>query len=416
MASSGESSRAIAGGRWVPTATSEVEWLKSEGPLNYTISMLADLASKEEDKLQSAIRCANILCIYFPVFEEVFLTQMREMGISFNEILIPSQQFEMFLLEPQVILDPLQIVIIVCTFIILMFKNVSAVNYDKFLNKRIAALRGCIGCPAKGASDTLKVMSFDVAKVYKDRVGENAVIRREVIVYLMDFSPSTSCFMDQGLLYTLKIISWSDMTVIPLMVDGMLKPDSPVLRQPEVAEEVNNLAEAIRELLKHKHPQFFRITAPVTKQNLVKRKRFPIIAAVAQKILADVHGTLNQFVSTSGMENTTVDRLYELHKQYLRTRPLEINQAALDFLKKLVTNFEEPLSESSDPPDDEWPLNQAEREFLTEFEESEGPLPWSTNEPSAFQIAVIRFLTRFEQSEEPLPGSTDRPNDTDQGL
>lgn len=106
--------------------------------------------------------------------------------------------------------------------------------------------------------------------------------------------------------------------------------------------EVSNLYEALL-INKSKHPNYFRYLAPEEQVSKIDRARFPTLAAVAQKIKAELMGdkSVLQIVSKVRVRDDLVADLFEMHKRAMGTHTPAFILRMLDEMFAAPTSYDD---------------------------------------------------------------------------
>jgi hypothetical protein len=313
------------------------EWLVPDSPAfaDHTETVLCGLVVQEEDLQQASVSALNILCVAYPGLDPAMGPLLERMGIRQEKIKIPSEAAANAIPTPEFIFNPRHLGVIHAMLFILMFKNVTNVNYDNFMSRRITALRAIVGL-AETDSTGLRLMSIEKAQNFKAIIGNNPLIKKEIVEKVLPYTALNADADAAAMMYAVRISAWADMTVITFIVDEILRPNSPILRHPKLMGEVFNLRDALTAISKCQFPQFFKTVASPPEKGLVERSKFPVLSSVAWEIRKAEFPSLTQFVGqTSASNSSLVAELLVIHRNFvannLASRSTRVVELLTDF-------------------------------------------------------------------------------------
>ncbi|KAK1395421.1 hypothetical protein POM88_014477 [Heracleum sosnowskyi] len=213
--------------------------------------------------------------------------------------------------------------------LLLLFKNCNQANYNSYANARLSALRAVNGAPP----DVMITNPFSLKKAQAVRaiLGAIHALKKLVIELIINRIHGTETCRPI-FPYLATILEYNEMSAFRLSYETLVITESPILKDSRVSGEVSNLFEAVGLINKSKHPKYFRYLAPKEQVSKIDRARFPTLAAVAQKIKAELMGdeSVLQIVSTKGVRDDLVADLFKIHKRAMGTHTPPILRRILD--------------------------------------------------------------------------------------
>ncbi|WOG83167.1 hypothetical protein DCAR_0102341 [Daucus carota subsp. sativus] len=174
---------------------------------------------------------------------------------------------------------------------LLLFKNCTQQNYSSFAHFAGVAPDEEIPNPS----------SFKKAQAVREVLGSIPELKRLVIEFIINWSKSGRTSFNCMMAHLASLLEYNEMSAFRFCYETLILSESPVLKDPRVSDEVSNLYEALGLVNRSEYPKYFRYLAPKEQSSKIDRARFPTLAAVAQKIKAEVMGNRSvlQMVSFS---------------------------------------------------------------------------------------------------------------------
>lgn len=214
---------------------------------------------------------------------------------------------------------------------LLLFKNITDVSYNVFFGNRTRGLQSAAGL-ATAESQVAIPATIEAAKIIRTRLGSFVPLKQHIVRTVINNESKVGPF-GNTCRYLAKILSYNEMGAIEFITKALLDTRSPVLFDPRVSTEVNNLAEATMAIGSADFPQYFRILYPVEAERVLERAKFPTLLAVAQACYSKMYPTARNFVSTRGDNAAPIQDLVTLHENYMNGPERRgASQAVIDFL------------------------------------------------------------------------------------
>ncbi|AES64885.1 hypothetical protein MtrunA17_Chr2g0293691 [Medicago truncatula] len=202
-----------------------------------------------------------------------------------------------------------------CCIIVLFKEFTTEESYNIFMTNSIRELR----VRAKCDPDATFGVPFDYNKATAIRtmIGGCSLLCKEAIKFLFKYMNCESSAIGPICHYLGNLLAWVDMRHLVLMNNFLIMPKSPVLEDPRVSREVENLEAAITKVMQHPYPQFFMCMVSNVERYKVEPSLFPTLLAVAQELeRADYNNNVANFksISTTDANPAIVQSLVTLHQ------------------------------------------------------------------------------------------------------
>ncbi|KAL1832339.1 hypothetical protein ACET3Z_001990 [Daucus carota] len=232
---------------------------------------------------------------------------------------------------------------------LLLFKNFTQQNYSSFAHARLKALRSFAGVAPD--EEIPNPFSFKKAQAVREVLGSVPELKKLVIEFIINGSKSGRTSFNCMMAHLASLLEYNEMSAFRFCYETLVLSESPVLKDSRVSNEASNLYEALGLVNRSEYPKYFRYLAPKEQSSKIDRARFPTLAAVAQKIKAEVmeNRSVLQMVSFSskGVREDLVADLFAMHKR-------SIGKHTPAFVQRMVDElFAFPKMPASDEDEDE---------------------------------------------------------------
>ncbi|KAI7743405.1 hypothetical protein M8C21_014032, partial [Ambrosia artemisiifolia] len=188
-----------------------------------------------------------------------------------------------------------------------------ALSYARSMQSRANALKsmaGVWGDLVPGGGDIL--LSISTAKNIRSIVGGNDTFRAELLKIILGNRDGIDR-LNVVCAHLADIISWTEMTPMKFMFESLCLPNSPVLRDSRVKNEVINLCDAHKRINETPYPQYYRILHPTQARVILPRSRFATLAEVARRYLSEENSRVRQYAASSNSQNDTLAKRIAVH-------------------------------------------------------------------------------------------------------
>ncbi|KAK1379407.1 hypothetical protein POM88_026151 [Heracleum sosnowskyi] len=250
-------------------------------------------------------------------------------GFNIETIRVPSQAEEFGInLDEIETLDTSSYFALFGFTILLLFKTPTTANFQHFLVARQNALNAAAG--VQPDKEVPNPYSLEKAQAVRSILGSSIYVKRRVIRMLLDMQNGDKN-LNNVCRYVASVLEYNEMSAIMFSYETLVQTNSPVLTDPRLYHEVLNLDEALQLMFQSKHPQYFRYLEDQEKVSMIERKRFPILAAVGEKLKADLKGykSSKNVVGANSNKDNMVAELVATHKRAMaRNKSVKIDASA----------------------------------------------------------------------------------------
>ncbi|KAM7260420.1 hypothetical protein ACFE04_016161 [Oxalis oulophora] len=241
---------------------------------------------------------SSLMVLVHPDFDGVFHTVLMELGIEPYDVKIPSQAKDNLIKLPvgdENKLDWLQVYVIFGCCILMLFKN--NMNDMKF---HISSMKETLGVDA-GVSVEFP-FEFGQVEIIRTMLGGSLALKNAVINFLTN-KKLIGQPMRKICDYLCNVLAWSGMDIFTSVLDTLVLPESPVTQDNRLNHEMKNFLTALIAVKGCKQPEFFALFALPSQLAIIQRNKFPILAAVAQR----VNHNSNEDTQNSNLVNSLVE-------------------------------------------------------------------------------------------------------------
>lgn len=292
---------------------------------NLAFRVAYKMAKQSKNNKELCAHVGSMMCAVSEGLRSYVETALKRLGIWPRVVSLPSGAEKLNINVDEVTkMDwPTILVIFGCCILLLFEHHTDEESYKTHMSNRIRELQGRVGYdPASADLDV--PFDFTRAKAIRTMLGASSTLREALVRYMM----GNIMYVDSGAgsvcQYLFSVLSWSGMYEFTVMTKVLVKPQSPVLNDPSVSSEVENLIEACEAVSSHPHPQFFMHLASLAEQLKVDCSRFPNLFVVAQELDRGGNGSSianSVITSMPGVKLTTVQALVKLHREAMRPCP-----------------------------------------------------------------------------------------------
>jgi hypothetical protein len=205
--------------------------------------------------------------------------------------------------------------ICLCCILVLFKKFTDEDSYKNFMMSCIHELKEKAGCDPD--DDDFDIL-FDYRKANAVRImfGAHFVLRSNAIKNLVNWMYHVDTRLGAVCQYLCNMFSWYEMEHFNLLNDMLVNPQSPVLLDPCILREVDNLTDACSAVMDCEYPQFYSLMVTNADSLKVEPSNFPTLIAVA-KVLAsggdDNSATVEEISFAYSANPITVNSLVKVH-------------------------------------------------------------------------------------------------------
>lgn len=272
----------------------------------------------EKDELSICTLFASALAAHLPSLTNKLKTTLIGIGVELKVVYLPKQADESAV---EVVwnkeFDVCDAHLVMGACICLLFKNIDEKSYAKFLSDLFSLARK-LGMPREKVAAVSLPVTLRQAACIRRRLGFCLDLKKELLLHLMNIADGGR-YAGAAARYVCLMLSWSEMTHFGFVYEKLWSTNSPVLKDPRVWLEVKRFTFSANEVARCPYPQFFRYFCTWDQEQLVSRNRFPILAAVAQRLknAESSNPTTANFVGTLSENEAIVACLVKKHNDYL---------------------------------------------------------------------------------------------------
>lgn len=209
---------------------------------------------------------------------------VRSMGRRVRTISFPSAAARNGLIVPPKVIEPKKSIALFGYLVIMLYKNVTEVCFRRFSEQFLKALFDAAGFTPSEGEDVSIFNDVEHAMCYRNSYGHNHVIRKAVLKGILNHTEDKDSF---GVVcsYVADIFKWTDMATFVCI--RLSLSNSPVMRAPELADEVENLTRASKAVADTEKLWYYMISENHESYSILDISNFPMLIDVAEKIKAN---------------------------------------------------------------------------------------------------------------------------------